>query len=242
MKSIIALFAATLVAAMLAGSGSAESPTLAPAAGAESTSTARAWLDAVEARLLELDGRALRLLPVPGRDDAFGTEDGQVFVFHAGLATVWHLDAETVEEAAEADVIGTASLLREETPLGGRILALWNGGAANEFVWPLPLPEFEAASEPHPLTVAHDALLSAPLARGIAEIPAGWRFLADGLVLPEDPEVEVRTATLWWSDGHSVVVEHADGFVVRIRLEDLVRALANAPSASSAAETDEGRR
>ncbi|MDE0694949.1 MAG: hypothetical protein OXH76_03840 [Boseongicola sp.] len=211
-------------------------PVMSASAGASGPSTARAWLDAVEASLLEVDGRALQLLPVPGREEAFGTEDGQVFVFHSRLSTVWQLDAETVEEAAEAGVIGTASLLREETPEGGRILALWNGGAVNEFVWPLPLPQFEVASELHPLAVAHDALLSAPLARRVAEIPAGWRFRPDGLVLPEDPEFEVRTATLWRSDGHTVLVEHADGFVVRIRLEDLVRALGNEPADPAAAE------
>lgn len=241
MKIIIAMGAAALAAAMLAEPGIAESPAVAPPAGEEGPSTGRAWLDAVEASLLEVNGRALRLLPVPGRDNAFGTEDGQVFVFHAGLSTVWHLDAETVEDAAEADVIGTAALLREETPEGGRILALWNRGAVNEFAWPLPLPEFEVARELHPLTVMHDALLSGPLARRVAGVPAGWRFRPDGLVLPEDPEAEVRTATLWRSDGHRIVVEHADGFVVWVALDKLLRALAKAPSASSAAETGEER-
>ena len=236
MESTKSLAAATLAAAMLAGGGSAaDSPAQAPAAGTESPSTARAWLDAVEARLLESDGRALRLLQVPGREDAFGTEDGQVFVFHAGLSTVWHLDAETVADADEADVIGTAALLREDTEDGGRLLALWVGGAVNEFIWPLPLPEFEAATERHPLAVKHDALLSAPLARMAAGIPAGWRFRPDGLVLPEDPEADVSTATLWRSEGNWVAIELADGFAVRIALDDLVRSIGKAPAGAEAA-------
>lgn len=206
------------------------SPTVAHAAGEGDPSTARAWLDAVETRLVEADGRALRLLPVPGRKDAFGTAEGQVFVFHAGLSTFWLLDAETVEDAAEAPVLGTAALLREETEAGGRLLALWLGGAVNEFAWPMPLPEFEVARERHPLAVKHDALLSAPLARRAAGVPAGWRFRPDGLVLPGDPDAEIRTATLWRSDGHRIAIEHADGFVVRIALDDLVRALSQAPA------------
>lgn len=211
-------------------------PVMAPAAGEGGLSTARAWLDAVEARLLEADGRALRLLPVPGRENAFGTEDGQVFVFHAGLSTVWHLDSETVADAGEADVIGTAALLREESLEGGRILAHWLGGAVNAFAWPLPVPEFEVARERHPLAIRHDALLSAPLARPVAGLPAGWRFRTDGLVLPGDPDVEVLTATFWRSDGDRVVIEHADGAVVRIALDELVAAIMNAPAGSGATE------
>lgn len=211
-------------------------PAVAPAAGEGGLSTARAWLDAVEARLLEADGKALRLLPVPGRENAFGTEDGQVFVFHAGLSTVWHLDSETVADAGEADVIGTAALLREESVEGGRILAHWLGGAVNEFAWPLPVPEFEAATERHPLAIRHDALLSAPLARPVAGLPASWRFRTDGLVLPGDPDVEVLTATFWRSDGDRVVIEHADGAVVRVALDELVAAIRNEPDAPAAAD------
>ena len=219
------LFAAAIAVALL-------SPAATPATGGGGPSTARAWLDAVEARLVAANGRALRLLPVPGREDAFGTEDGQVFVFHSGLSTVWHLDAETAADAGDATVLGTAALLREETGEDGRLLALWRGGVVNAFAWPLPLPEFEVARERHPLSVMHDALLSAPLARPVAGLPAGWRFRSDGLVLPGDAEAEVRTVTLWRSDGQRTVIEHADGSVVRIALDELVAAIRNEPAAS----------
>ena len=217
------------------------SPVMAVAAAAGGPSTAQAWLAAVEARLVEADGRALRLLSGPGRADASGTGGGPVIVFHAPLSTMWVLDAESLAGAGDAKVVATAALLREETGEDGRLLVLWRNGALDEAGWPQPLPEFEVARERHPLAVMHDALLSAPLARRAAGIPSGWRFRPDGLVLPGDPEAEVRTATLWRSDGHRIVVEHADGFVVWIALENLLRALAKAPPAEPAADEGEGR-
>ena len=212
------------------------SPVMAVAAAAGGPSTAQAWLDAVEARLVEAEGRALRLLSGPGRADASGTGGGPVIVFHAPLSTMWVLDAESLAEAGDAEVVATAALLREDTEEGGRLLVAWRNGAVDEAGWPQPLPEFEAARERHPLAVMHDALLSAPLARRAAGIPAGWRFRPDGLVLPGDPEAEVRTATLWRSAGHWIAVEHADGFVILIALDELVAAIRNAPARSGAAE------
>lgn len=214
-------------------------PVMAVAAGATGPSTARAWLDAVEARLVEADGRALRLLSGPGRADASGTGGGPVIVFHAPLSTMWVLDADSVAEAGDAEVVATAALLREDTEEGGRLLVAWRNGAVDEAGWPQPLPEFEVARERHPLAVMHDALLSAPLARHTAGIPAGWRFRPDGLVLPGDPEAEVRTATLWRSVGHWIAVEHADGFVILIALDDLADAIRNEP-AEPAVDEGEG--
>lgn len=214
----------------------------AAAVGVAAPSTAREWLDAVAARLLEVSGRAALLLPVPGHEDTFGTEDGPVaFVFHAPLSTMWVLDADSISDAERADVRATAVLLREETADGGRLRALWRGGAATDFVWPLPVPELDAASERHPLAVKHDLLLSAPLARPVAGLPAGWRFFADGLVLPDDPEAEVETATLWRSDGDRIVIEHADGRVTKIPLDELIAAISSAPATTGDPDEEESR-
>ncbi len=214
----------------------------ATAVGAAAPSTAREWLDAVEARLLEVSGRAALLLPVPGHEDTFGTRDGPIaFVFHAPLSTMWVLDAGSIADAEGADVRASAVLLREETADGGRLRALWRDGAVTDFVWPLPVPELDAASVRHPLAVKHDLLLSAPLARPVAGLPAGWRFFADGLVLPDDPEAEVETATLWRSDGDLIVIEHADGRVAKIPLDDLIAAIRGVPSTTGDPEEGESR-
>ena len=206
------------------------------AVGLEATSTARAWLDAIEQQLVEINGKAALLLPVPGHEGTFGTEDGPVaFVFHAPLSTMWVLDADSIADAERADVRATAVLLREVTADGGRLRALWRGGAVTDFVWPLPVPEFEAAVGLHPLGVKHNLLLSATLARPVAGLPAGWRFFADGLVLPDGPETEVDTATLWRSDGDWIVIEHADGRVTRIPLEELIAAIKGTPAAPNGA-------
>ena len=202
------------------------------AAGLAAPATARAWLDAIEQQLVEINGKAALLLPVTGHEAAFGTEDGPVaFVFHAQLSTMWVLDADSIMDAERAEVRATAVLLREETADGGRLRALWRGGAVTDFVWPLPVPEFEAAVGLHPLGVKHNLLLSAPLARPVDGLPAGWRFFADGLVLPDDPETEVDTATLWRSDGDWIVIEHADGRLTRIPLDELIAAIRGAPAA-----------
>lgn len=202
------------------------------AIGPSEPSTARAWLDAIEQQLVEVNGKATLLLPVPGHEGTFGTEDGPVaFVFHAPLSTMWVLDADSIADAERADVRATAVLLREETAGGGRLRALWRGGTVTDFVWPLPVPEFEAAVGLHPLAVKHSMLVSAPLAHPVAGLPAGWQFFADGVVLPDDPVTEVDTATLWRSDGNQIVIEHADGRVTRIPLDELIAAIKGAPAA-----------
>ena len=183
-------------------------------AGTADASAARAWLDGVETRLVAASGRAARLVPPPGHEDAFDVEDGPVFVFHAPLSTVWILDAATVAGAAEAGVVDTATLRREENANGASLRVLWRDGPAADFDWPLPLPEFHVAGERHPLAKFHDRLLSRPLARSFAGLPEGSRFVPvvtsgpGGVV--NRPDVPSR-ATLWESLGDRIAITHPDG-------------------------------
>ena len=202
MKSRTAL-AATVLLASAAG-----------AAGAAGSSAARAWLDGVEARLVEASGRAARLVPPPGHEDAFDVDDGPVFVIHAPLSTVWILDAETVADAGNARVVDTAALRREETGNGGSLRVIWRDGPAADFDWPLPLPEFRVAAERHPLAAFHDRLLSGSLAAALGDVPRGSRFVPTVTSGPggvvERPDSPAR-ATLWESLGDRIAVTHPDG-------------------------------
>ena len=179
-----------------------------------STAAARAWLDGVETRLVAASGRAARLVPPPGHEDSFDVDDGPVFVFHAPLSTVWILDATTVAGAAEAGVVDTATLRREENANGGSLRVLWRDGPAADFDWPLPLPEFRVAVERHPLAKFHDRLLSSALAAPLGNLPAGSRFVPvvvsgpGGIVeRPDSPE----RVTLWESFGDRIAITHPDG-------------------------------
>ena len=198
--------AAVLAAAMLLASP------VGPAGA--SAAAARAWLDGVETRLVAASGRAVRLVPPPGHEDSFDVDEGPVFVFHAPLSTVWILDAATVAEAAEARVVDTATLRREESANGGSLRVLWRDGPAADFDWPLPLPEFRVAGERHPLAKFHDRLLSRPLARSFAGLPEGSRFFP--VVTSGPGGVVERTdgpsrATLWESLGDYIAITHPDG-------------------------------
>ncbi len=206
MKGRTALLAALAAAMLLAST--------AVATGASGRSTARAWLDGVEARLIAVSGRAARLVPPPGHEGAFDVDDGPVFVVHAPLSTVWILDAETVADAGRARVVDTATLRREETGNGGNLRVIWRDGPAADFVWPLPLPEFRVAAESHPLAIFHDRLLSRSLAAPLGDVPPGSRFVPvvtsgpGGIV--ERPDSPTR-ATLWESLGDRIAVTHPDG-------------------------------
>ena len=184
------------------------------AAGPAGPSTARAWLDGVETRLVALSGKAARLVPPPGHEDAFDVRDGPVFVFHAPLSQVWILDAETIPESDGAAVVDTAALLREEDGKGGRVRVIWREGPTADFDWPLPLPAFRVAAERHPLSAFHDRLLSLPLSSALGNLPVGSRFVPvvatgpGGIV--ERPDVAERV-TLWESLGDRIAVTHPDG-------------------------------
>ena len=200
---------ATLAAAMLLAS-----PVGLAGPADASAAAARAWLDGVETRLVAASGQAARLVPPPGHEDAFDVEDGPVFVFHAPLSTVWILDAATVADAAEARVVDTATLRREETANGGSLRVLWRDGPAADFDWPLPLPEFRVSGERHPLAEFHDRLLARPLGRSFAGLPEGSRFFPvvvsgpGGIV--ERPDSPGRV-TLWQSFGSLIAITHPDG-------------------------------
>ena len=176
------------------------------AAGAAGASTARAWLDGVEARLVEASGRAARLVPPPCHEDAF--------VVHAPLSAVWILDAETVADAGKVRGVDTAILRREETGNGGSLRVIWRDGPAADFDWPLPLPEFRVAGERHPLAAFHDRLLSGPLAAALGNVPRGSRFVpvvagGPGGILERSDSPS--RATLWESLGDRIAVTHPDG-------------------------------
>ena len=199
----LAALAATMLLSLTAG-----------AVGAADPATARAWLDGVEARLIAASGRAARLVPPPGHEDAFDVDDGPVFLIHAPLSTVWILDAETVADAGKAGVVDTATLRREESGNGGSLRVIWRDGPAADFDWPLPLPEFRVSAERHPLAEFHDRLLSKPLGSPLGDLPAGSRFVPvvvsgpGGIVERLDNPARV---TLWESLGDRIAVTHPDG-------------------------------
>ena len=201
--ALLAALATTMLVASTAG-----------AVGAPRPATAQAWLDGVEARLVAASGRAARLVPPPGHEDAFDVDDGPVFVVHAPLSTVWILDAETVADAGKAGVVDTATLRREESGNGGSLRVIWRDGPAADFEWPLPLPEFRVAAERHPLAAFHDRLLSRSLAAPLGDVPPGSRFVPvvtsgpGGIV--ERPDSPTRV-TLWESLGDRIAVTHPDG-------------------------------
>ena len=210
-----AIMAAALAAAMLPAVTPAAAPSMTP-------SSPRAWLDGVERRLAEASGRAARLVPPSGMEDGPYAES-PVFVFFAPLSTAWVLDAETVGDAADAEVTATAALLREETGEGGRLHVLWRYGPTATLEWPLPLPELRVSPETHPLAALHDRLLSAPLSAPLGRLPAGSRFTAvaaggpGGIVerpgAPDSAPGGPRRATLWESFGDHLAVTHPDGSV-----------------------------
>ncbi len=174
-----------------------------------------AALDALEARLVARSGTALDLI-----ED--GASDLPPFVFYAPLAALWFLGTDSLETADIAPVTGSATLLRAAGEDGDLIRLLWPDGGITDLAPPKSPPELAGAGTPHPLALKHDRLLGEALAISVAGLPPGSRFGADGLVrAPGAPE----RVSLWSSHGDSVVIEHPDGSLVGVALEDLMAAL-----------------
>ena len=120
-------------------------------------------------------------------------------VFYAPLSVFWLLDA----TAPEPTVQDTVHLTRSEN----RIFATRNG--VTLLVGPEMLTQDSPGSDAvqHPLARFHDRLLSVPLARPLAGLPAGSRFDPGGTLR----QPGATRAGLWESHGDHIVITRSDG-------------------------------
>ena len=181
----LAAFAWASAAATLPGPGSPE-----------------AWLEGIERRLVGLSGLPLEVRPAP-------EAEVRHYVFYAPLAAAWRL-------AGPGTEVSRAGRVRAVVTERGHFAAVfWETGEITSLEWPAELPEISPAGNgPHPLAAFHDRLLSKPLARSFAGLPAGSRFVpvvASGpggtVERPDSP----AQATLWESLGDLIAITHPDG-------------------------------
>ena len=105
----------------------------------------------------------------------------------------------------------------------------WGDANPATLAWPDRLPDVIETGRAQPLGRFHDRLLTLPLARPIAGLPAGARFEAPagssrmGLVrIPGDTG---GIATLWQSLGNHIVITKPDGQTSTLRWQELDAAL-----------------
>jgi len=169
-----------------------------------------AALDTFERRLAASHGQLLTLT-LSGRE--------RKVVFYAPFSAVWLLD-----ETGDG-VDSTARLTRTRDHL------YLDRGNTIQLVSVQGSTQSSASKARHPLATFHDRLLSQPLARSIAGLPAGSRFVTrhaepGGLVLhPGDAALQPAGATLWRSLGDHIVIQHGTGQPEPLHWRDVDAAL-----------------
>ena len=140
-----------------------------------------AWLDSAESALVESGGVPLRL-------------DGRPAVFHAPLSAVWVF----AEGGPDAPLLRSGDIHRGGSGAEGFMAIVWDDGGITTYNGSRLPSLVVTEGSPHPLAVFHDRLLSQALARPLAGLPAGSRFLRGGTVsVPGGDE----TLTVWRSLG-----------------------------------------
>ena len=175
--------------------------------------------------MLALHGRVLALPPATA-DPAPGHA-----VFYAPLSVIWLLDG-----SGDTTRVRAAGAMRLGGDTSGPpfVVTHWDDGTRTTFTFPDSLPSLLAVSAtPHPLARFHDRLLARPLARPIADLPAGGRFeryagqAGGGVVrLPQAwTPVAVPASPLWRSLGDHIAVTRDDGSTALLHWRDLETAL-----------------
>ncbi|MDE0715646.1 MAG: hypothetical protein OXI10_12400 [Gammaproteobacteria bacterium] len=175
--------------------------------------------------MLALHGRVLALPPATA-DPAPGHA-----VFYAPLSVISLLDG-----SGDTTRVRAAGVMRLGGDTSGPpfVVTDWDDGTRTTFTFPDSLPSLLAVSAtPHPLARFHDRLLARPLARPIADLPAGGRFeryagqAGGGVVrLPQAwTPVAVPASPLWRSLGDHIAVTRDDGSTALLHWRDLETAL-----------------
>ena len=206
-----AALAASLTLLCLAGAAQAQTVSNTVAYGPPPTAgTPEALLDTLERRLVRASGRIVTLRL---------SGNALTGIFYAPLGIFWQLDK------TSGTVRGAALMTRTRDQLyldrDGRIL--------------LATPDIRVRDDDayHPLARFHDRLLTRPLARPIADLPAGSRFeryagqAGGGVVrLPQAwTPVAVPASPLWRSLGDHIAVTRDDGSTALLHWRDLETAL-----------------
>ena len=137
------------------------------------------WIEEIRDSWRDADGRALAAW---GKTHVPTTA---AFVFYEPLSAVWELDTRDLEKASGAHVRSARKAYWILDRDGRDAWLRWesSGGATLTGPgWPRLSPEYDMASERHPLADMHDRLLAEALAREVAGLPVGSRFEADGTV------------------------------------------------------------
>ena len=134
------------------------------------------------------------------------------------LSALWILNGRPDSPVARA---GRVSAQRSAT--SAAVTVRWEDGTESAVIWPELPPEIARIGDVHPVARFHDRLLALPLARGIAGIPAGARFLADGTVAW--PAGVHPVSLSWRSLGDAVEITDASGHTDELAWTELDAAL-----------------